>query len=150
MKGPSILFVAAIALSLVGAPNDSQADYRNRRGDRDREYCDHCGTVRSVQRINYHDRGLGAGTIIGALVGGAIGNQVGKGDGRKAATVVGALAGGAVGRDAARDRRRQRDAYRINIRMDSGRLITYDQDSLQGLRSGDRVSVRNGYVEHLN
>ncbi len=40
-----------------------------------------------------------AGTIIGALVGGALGNQVGKGDGRRAATVAGAVIGGSVGRN---------------------------------------------------
>lgn len=43
-----------------------------------------------------------AGTIFGAIVGGALGNQVGKGDGRKAATIAGAVIGGAVGNNAAR------------------------------------------------
>jgi len=38
-----------------------------------------------------------AGTVIGAIVGGVLGNTVGKGDGRKAATVAGAVVGGAVG-----------------------------------------------------
>lgn len=38
------------------------------------------------------------GTVVGAVVGGALGNQVGKGDGRKAATVAGAVIGGAIGR----------------------------------------------------
>lgn len=37
------------------------------------------------------------GTLLGALIGGALGNQVGKGDGRKAATVGGAVIGGLVG-----------------------------------------------------
>jgi uncharacterized protein YcfJ len=35
--------------------------------------------------------------VLGAVVGGALGNQVGKGDGRKAATIGGALIGGLVG-----------------------------------------------------
>lgn len=39
------------------------------------------------------------GTLLGALVGGALGNQVGDGDGRTAATIAGAVIGGAVGRD---------------------------------------------------
>lgn len=39
------------------------------------------------------------GTVVGAIVGGALGNQVGKGDGRKAATVAGAVIGGAIGRN---------------------------------------------------
>lgn len=43
-----------------------------------------------------------AGTIFGAIVGGALGNQVGNGDGRKAATIAGAVIGGAVGNSAAR------------------------------------------------
>lgn len=43
------------------------------------------------------DDGTG-GTVAGALVGGALGNQVGKGDGRKASTIAGAVIGGAIGR----------------------------------------------------
>ncbi|HEX7341550.1 MAG TPA: glycine zipper 2TM domain-containing protein [Rhodanobacteraceae bacterium] len=38
-----------------------------------------------------------AGTILGAIVGGVLGNTIGKGDGRQAATAVGAVVGGAVG-----------------------------------------------------
>ena len=43
-------------------------------------------------------------TMIGAVVGGLLGNQVGKGDGRKAATAAGAVAGGVVGNQVAADR----------------------------------------------
>jgi uncharacterized protein YcfJ len=38
-----------------------------------------------------------SGMLIGAVIGGALGNQVGKGDGRTAATVAGAVVGGAIG-----------------------------------------------------
>ncbi len=38
-----------------------------------------------------------AGTVLGAVVGGLLGNTIGKGDGRRAATVAGAVIGGAVG-----------------------------------------------------
>lgn len=38
-----------------------------------------------------------AGTAIGAVAGGLLGNQVGGGDGKKAATVVGALGGAYAG-----------------------------------------------------
>lgn len=47
-----------------------------------------------------------ARTVIGALIGGAIGNQVGSGDGRRAATVAGAVVGGAIG-----NRSGDRDGY---------------------------------------
>lgn len=42
-----------------------------------------------------------AGTVLGAVVGGALGNQVGRGDGRRAATVAGAVIGGAIGNNVA-------------------------------------------------
>lgn len=47
-----------------------------------------------------------AGTLLGAVIGGVLGNTVGGGDGRKAATVAGAVVGGVVGnRVASRDDR---------------------------------------------
>jgi uncharacterized protein YcfJ len=48
-----------------------------------------------------HSSNTTGATVIGAIVGGALGNQVGKGDGRKAATVAGAVAGGAIGHEIA-------------------------------------------------
>lgn len=53
-------------------------------------------TVRS-QSSRYDN--TNTGTIVGAIVGGALGNTVGRGDGRRAATVAGAVIGGAVGRE---------------------------------------------------
>jgi len=47
---------------------------------------------------NSRDPNRVAGTAIGAVVGGLLGNQVGSGSGKKAATVGGAVAGGAIGR----------------------------------------------------
>lgn len=50
-----------------------------------------CGTPPAA------DRNQQAGTVIGAVVGGLLGSQVGHGDGRAAATILGAVAGGVVG-----------------------------------------------------
>ncbi|MEP6907060.1 MAG: glycine zipper 2TM domain-containing protein [Pseudoxanthomonas sp.] len=50
-----------------------------------------------VQR-NSKDSNRILGTATGAVVGGLLGNQVGKGNGKKAATVGGAVAGGLIGR----------------------------------------------------
>ena len=156
MKNKLSPFVLAlgVALGFGSLPLTTHASNNDRYGDRYDEQssrCDSCGTVRSVQRISQRaSNGVGAGTVVGALVGGAIGNQVGKGNGRKAATVVGAIAGGAVGHDIEKDRRRDRDAYRISVRMDTGRVTSFTQNSSNGLRAGDRVVVENGYVEHLN
>ena len=72
-----------------------------------------------------------AGTVIGAIVGGALGNQVGKGDGRKAATVAGALIGGAIGNNSARrDDRYYRDTdtrcSTVGQRYTERRIAGYD------------------------
>ena len=48
-----------------------------------------------LYRGDYQRNPTGA-TVLGALIGGALGNQVGKGDGRKAATIAGAVIGGAI------------------------------------------------------
>lgn len=53
------------------------------------------------------------GTLLGALIGGALGNTIGKGDGRKAATIAGAVVGGAIGNDA--DRRHVAYAYEPEV-----------------------------------
>lgn len=51
-----------------------------------------CGTVWVQQR-----QGSTAGTLLGALIGGALGHQVGQGRGNTAATIGGAVLGGFVG-----------------------------------------------------
>jgi uncharacterized protein YcfJ len=68
------------------------------------------------------DRGYGyrAGTphsaagpmILGGVLGAAVGNQIGSGDGRRAATVAGALIGSAIGHDVAARRDARGAAYR--------------------------------------
>lgn len=61
---------------------------------RPREVCRNVTTSRGTRYDNTN-----AGTVVGALVGGALGNQAGKGDGRKAATIAGAVIGGLAGRE---------------------------------------------------
>jgi uncharacterized protein YcfJ len=50
-----------------------------------------------VQQVPVRDEHRVAGTLLGAAIGGVLGNQVGGGDGRKIATVVGAVGGGYAG-----------------------------------------------------
>ncbi len=72
-----------------------------------------------------------AGTVIGAIVGGVLGNTVGKGDGRKAATVAGAVVGGAVGHGVASQDDRYATGPERRCRMvqdaaEERRIIGYD------------------------
>ncbi|MEO8671662.1 MAG: glycine zipper 2TM domain-containing protein [Tahibacter sp.] len=111
------------------------------------------------ETVTHHDdrRGNNAGaTVLGAIIGGALGNQVGKGDGRKAATIAGAVAGGAIGNSTAR---RDDDHYTSNERhcrdVDSGaeerRIVGYDVEyrfrgetymSRLDYDPGERIRVR--------
>lgn len=76
-----------------------------------REVCWNEPVERYEPRYRYVDRrdrdNTGA-TLLGALIGGAIGNNFGHGDGRRAATIAGAVIGGAIANDEAR-RPRYRD-----------------------------------------
>lgn len=109
--------------------------------------CDDCGRVLRVESIGRRDNKLGGGTVLGAIVGGALGNTVGRGDGRKAATIVGAVAGGAVGHNVEKNGRRSNYYYRITVRMDrDGRARSFEQSDDYDLRNGDRVYIDRGDV----
>lgn len=68
------------------------------------------------------------GTVIGAIVGAALGNQVGDGSGRTLATVAGAVAGGAIGNNLAREPARP-DAMAcelVDVERSQPQVVGYD------------------------
>ena len=111
--------------------------------------CQACGVVQEVQQV-YTDGSSGnggtLGAIIGAVAGGVLGNQVGKGDGRKAATVAGAVAGGVVGNQVGKRSGGGDSAWRIVVRLDNGQYATVTQRENPGVRNGDYVEVRGDHV----
>lgn len=88
----------------------------------------------------------GAGAVVGGIVGGVLGHQVGSGRGQDAATVAGAIGGAVAGNEIEKRRADGPDHYRITVRFSDGREATFAQDSLHGLRVGDRVRVDGGRV----
>ncbi len=93
-----------------------------------------------------------AGTAIGAIIGGVLGNQIGGGSGRAAATVLGAVGGAVVGNQIARNQdgtyATSGPVYRISVQTDSGQMRTYDVSATGDLRPGDRVRIDNGVIYH--
>jgi outer membrane lipoprotein SlyB len=90
-----------------------------------------------------------AGTLLGAVVGGALGNQIGSGGGRAAATILGAVGGAAVGGHLANNNNRYNTAgpvYRVSVQTDQGQMRTYDVSATGDLRPGDRVRIENGVI----
>ena len=94
-----------------------------------------------------------AGTAIGAVVGGLLGNQIGGGSGRSAATVLGAIGGGIAGNRIAQNTApgtvaSTNPVYRIEVQTDQGYVRTYDVAATGDLRPGDRVRIENGVIYH--
>jgi outer membrane lipoprotein SlyB len=90
-----------------------------------------------------------AGTIIGGVAGGLLGNTVGGGSGRAAATVLGAVGGAVIGNRIAKNHDGTTytgPAYRVTVQVDNGAWRTYEVSGTGDLRVGDRVRVENGVI----
>jgi outer membrane lipoprotein SlyB len=107
------------------------------------------GVVQSIEVVRQDNSGIGgsgigAGTILGAVVGGIVGNQVGGGSGNTAATVLGAAGGAYAGNQIEKRNQNPSEAYRFTIRMNNGSYQTVTQTSIDDIRIGDRVRIENG------
>jgi len=105
------------------------------------------GTVESVQEIVEPTQPSGAGLVLGALAGGGLGSLIGSGSGRTVATVVGAVGGGYVGNQV--EKSRTNVVYQIGVKYDDGTWATIRQATPTGLRVGDRVRVTDSGIELL-
>jgi len=116
-----------------------------------------CEDVAVTMKAPVQDEHKIAGTAIGAVVGGLLGNQVGGGSGKKIATVAGAAAGGYAG-NKVQGNMQDRDTYTTNERRcqtvtDSqqhviGYDVTYmigDQEGTVRMdeKPGDRIPLDN-------
>ncbi|MBY8148660.1 glycine zipper 2TM domain-containing protein [Vibrio fluvialis] len=106
------------------------------------------GQVETVRYISQqdivHSKTNGWETLLGAVVGGLIGNQFGDGHGREVATAIGAVAGAGIARSNANQT--YHVEYRlveILIKTSEGKLIDViqDVDSQMLFSSGDRVRI---------
>ena len=88
--------------------------------------------------------------MLGAIIGGVVGNQFGSGHGREAATVAGVVAGGVIGHQIESGRRDERRAYRFEVSMDDGRWAEVTQMEHHGLRVGDYVMIRRQQVVRID
>ena len=125
MNSKPKLAALASAAMLLGTSVSALADHDYRTDRNDRATYDYARVTSSQPIINYvtvttpvrecweemqyytvdhRARRNGGATLLGAVIGGVIGHQVGSGRGNDAATVAGTLIGAAVGNGAARQR----------------------------------------------
>lgn len=81
--------------------------------------------------------------IAGAIIGGVLGHQVGGGRGRDAATVVGALGGALVGNEVEKNQNTS-TSWEVRVRLEDGtnRVLRYSREP--SYRTGDKVRIENG------
>jgi outer membrane lipoprotein SlyB len=99
------------------------------------------GRVQSIEPIHVDGRTSGGGAVVGGAIGGLIGHQVDHGMRRDAATFAGVIAGALIGNQIEKNSNPGRDFVRVNIRLDSGEVRSYDYAQLGDIRAGDRVRV---------
>ena len=172
--------VALAALSAAALADDDRYGYYDDRYDRGGEY-DYARVVdvRPLRRqvrvsepvrecweeVSYAQDGPFSsnhirGTLLGGLVGVAVGNQIGHGRGKDVSRAAGAIIGGAIGHNVSRDRQRQRygDGRTYYERCDvryrdsweervDGYDVTYEYAGREYLTRmpydpGDRIRVR--------
>jgi outer membrane lipoprotein SlyB len=145
MLKPQILAAATLALAVTACSSDpvsySEPRYISGSSYNSGAYYD-SGRVVAIDVVR-GSGSTGAGAVLGGIVGGVLGHQVGSGRGNTAATVAGAVGGAVVGNEVEK-RRNDDERYRVIVQMRDGREAAFEQDSLDGLRVGDRVRVAEG------
>ena len=109
----------------------------------------YAAVVQNVEGVKI--KGDGAWTsIIGMIMGGVLGNQIGEGSGQDLATMGGVMVGAVAGEKAD-----VRDAQRITVKLDSGKVITtvlpIDGNNPNRYQRGDQVTlyITNGRVTEI-
>ena len=103
--------------------------------------CTRCGTIEAVTPITRQGQASGVGMVGGAVVGGVLGNQVGKGSGRAVATVLGAAGGGWAGNTIEKNMKKT-TAYSVRVRMQDGTSRVIEQSAAPMV--GSKVTVDGG------
>ena len=102
--------------------------------------CATCGSVESVTAVERPGKPspISVGSVAGGVIGAALGNQVGRGNGRTLATVLGAVGGGFAGH-AIEGQVRKETIYQVGVRMEDGSRRTIESATAPSL--GSRVTV---------
>ncbi|MGH8726805.1 MAG: hypothetical protein ACREV9_01310 [Burkholderiales bacterium] len=156
IKLTAAIIATTLALATCSTPTEHVPfDRKGNNEDRQsstRDACSNCAVVEDVDLVA-HDTDVGVGAVAGGIVGGvagaAIGNEIGDDDseaGAIAGGVAGAAAGAYGGHKAEQYYNREKDAYRITLRMHDGSYRTVTQSEKPGFRKGDRVRIEDDRV----
>lgn len=100
------------------------------------------GTVQSVQAVQVKGKGSGVGVVAGAVLGGLVGNQMGKGTGNTVMTVGGAVAGGYAGNEVEKNVKKH-TVYKTTVKLDDGSVHEYTVSQQFAVGAKVHVSGKN-------
>src|SRR3954465_7214134 len=102
--------------------------------------CEDCGHVNEVKQEKRKGSGGAVGIVGGAVVGGLLGNQIGKGTGKTVATVGGAVAGGFAGNEVQKHVT-SKEIWVTKVQMKDGSTRSFEQQAAPAWKSGTLVKV---------
>ncbi|KJK23578.1 hypothetical protein UB46_14925 [Burkholderiaceae bacterium 16] len=103
------------------------------------------GHIVAITPIETAKPASGLGAVGGAVVGGLLGNQIGKGNGRILGTVAGAVGGGFAGNQIEKTVRKD-TSYQVRVQMDNGSYRTFTYHADPGVQVGQRVRLQDGVL----
>ena len=139
-----LLSIAVIPFFFASCAQQSLTGDAYSRGEAGQAQTVHRGTISSIRNVKIEGSSTG-GTVLGAVAGGLLGNQVGSGSGRRAATVGGAAAGGIAGSHIGKEVT-SRPGLEIQVDLDKGGSVSIVQqvNPREPFAVGDRVRVLGG------
>lgn len=152
VKKGGLVILAGLVLAACDQTTSNQANTSNAESqaggfrEASAPECVNCGVVVSITPVTVKGEGSGAGVVLGAVVGGLLGHQVGGGSGKDAATVVGAV-GGAVAGNEIEKRSRSQTYYDVTVKLDSGGTKTVSVASAASINVGTPVKVVGNNLE---
>jgi outer membrane lipoprotein SlyB len=106
------------------------------------------GAITQIDPIT-ESNASGVGAVAGGALGGVVGHQFGKGDGKKAMTVLGAIGGAVAGHQIEKAHNAKVVGYRVQVHLDNGETRTFEPAQIDGLRVGDRVRIEQGQLRRV-
>ena len=137
-----VLLAAQPALAAANGSANGHAKGKVVHGVALASLCKTCAVVSSERTETRKGKASGVGAVGGALAGGVVGNQFGRGDGKTAMTVVGAVGGAVAGNEIEKNVKTY-TVWITTVTFKDGTQKSYQRSSDPGLRAGDVVKIVN-------
>jgi len=151
----SLLIAAALTLTATActttAPRNAGYGYDNRPAYSQPQRCYDCGTIERIETVYGARTNSRAGAVLGGVIGAVVAREVpkhGSQGNKNTATVAGAVGGALAGN--AIENKMNEETFDIHVRMDDGRRLVINRNSLgNGVREGAYVRVNGNSLTPL-